>query len=266
MGEVPEKPADDKPEPTLELPSLRLPGLGRKKKAKPAKTPTTPTTSATAEEPEQSTHPVATATDTQPVPVADPSPDRHAEPTQDTTPEPAPGRTPEPLPRSEAETPLLVDDEEPPAADDQEDEAPGSPREFALPVVAPQLAVVIVGLVIGVLGTLLTYGSLQGCQSVRGTQSCGGTGLFLLFAILVIMGLLGGVLLKLWKLSDPQATSFLAIGVLCVVILVTLMEELFSAWMFVVVPIICAASYSLSRWVTTRFIEPAERGPTHDIR
>ena len=125
----------------------------------------------------------------------------------------------------------------------------------------------VTGVVVGLIGSLLTYIALQGCSAIQGTENCGDTGFFLLVIIVVAMVLGGGVLLQLWKVSDPRATSFLAVGVLCVIMLVTLMEALFSPWMFLVVPIIGAASYALSYWVTTRFVEPNERDvPSHDIR
>jgi hypothetical protein len=136
----------------------------------------------------------------------------------------------------------------------------------SVPHASAQLAAVFTGVLVGLFGAGLTYASLQGCEAVRGTTSCGGPGLFLLVAILVLMVLLGGLLLALFKVSDARSTSFLAVGVTTVVVLVTLMEELFSPWMFLVVPVISAASFSLARWVTTRFVEPAESGPTHDVR
>jgi hypothetical protein len=129
------------------------------------------------------------------------------------------------------------------------------------------VAVALTGLVVGLAGAVLTYLSLQGCKAVRGTETCGGPGVFVLVVILVLMALFGGVLLALWKVSEnPRATSVLAIGVLCVVVMVTLLEELFSGWMFVVVPLLSVLAYLLAHWVTTRYVELPERGPEHDIR
>jgi hypothetical protein len=147
--------------------------------------------------------------------------------------------------------------------------SPGRARARTGPSVqrtAAPVAAAITGVLVGLSGAGLTYASLRGCEAVRGTSSCGGPGLLLLVAILVLMVLLGGLLLTLLKVSDPRSTSFLAVGVTAVVVLVTLMEELFSPWMFLVVPVISAASFALAHWVTTRFVEPAESGPTHDVR
>lgn len=191
----------EKPEPTLELPSL----FGRGKKRRQAPDPVV--------EPETVVEPVETT----------PTPRRKAE------------RKRERQPRSR-------------------------------PVISPWLAAGVVGLVVGAAGTALTYAALRGCEVVRGTESCGGPGLFVLVAILILMVLGGAVLLKLLGLSEPNGTSFLAIGVTTVVLLVALMESLFSPWMFLAVPVICAASYVLAEWVTTRFVEPTEHEPGVDVR
>jgi hypothetical protein len=135
------------------------------------------------------------------------------------------------------------------------------------PLLTPALATLVTGLLVGLVGTALTWAALHGCESVSGTDSCGGgPGLGLLVLIVIVMVLLGAVLLRLLGLSDAAGTSFLAIGLLCVVILLTLMEELFSVWMFLAVPLICAATYTLGHWVTTRFVEPTDPGPGPDVR
>ena len=114
---------------------------------------------------------------------------------------------------------------------------------------------------------LLTYLSLRGCEAVRGTETCGGPGIFLLVAILALMVLLGGVLLAVLHVSEPRGTSLLAVGVLAVVVLLVPQDALFSAWTFLAVPVVGAAAYALARWVTHLHVEtPPERGPAHDVR
>jgi hypothetical protein len=120
--------------------------------------------------------------------------------------------------------------------------------------------------VVGLLGTALTYASLRGCEMLKGTESCGGSGLGVLVAILVLMVIGGAVMLKLLGISDPRATSFLAVGLMSVIVLVTLMENLFSAWMFVAIPLVCAVSYAAALWVTTRFVDTVEDPPRVDVR
>jgi hypothetical protein len=85
--------------------------------------------------------------------------------------------------------------------------------------------------------------------------------------ILVLMVLLGGVLLRLWDLTEPRSTSFLAVGVLCVVLMVTALQELLNGWMFFVVPVLAAAAYALAHVVTSTYVDPGpERGPEVDVR
>ena len=77
---------------------------------------------------------------------------------------------------------------------------------------------------------------------------------------------LGSALLSLWGVAESRGTSVLAVGVLCVVVLLTL-SRLFSSWMFLALPVLGAPSYLLAHWVTTTFVEATpEDGPQHDVR
>ena len=134
------------------------------------------------------------------------------------------------------------------------------------PSVSAEVATVLTGLVVGLLGTALTYVSLRGCEMLKGTESCGGQGLGVLVAIVIVMVIGGAVMLKLLGVSDPRGTSFLAVGLMSVIVLVTLMENLFSVWMFLAIPLICAVSYAVAHWVTTRFVEPVDDRPHVDVR
>jgi hypothetical protein len=139
-------------------------------------------------------------------------------------------------------------------------------RSRTRPVLPPVVAAVLTGLLVGLFGALLTWGSLIGCDVVRGTKSCGGPGLLLLVVIVALMVVVGALLLRLFKVPEPRSTSFLAVGLTAVIVLVTLMEELFSRWMFVAVPLVSAATFALAGWVTTRYVELPENAPEHDIR
>ncbi|HET6625000.1 MAG TPA: hypothetical protein VFG63_01300 [Nocardioidaceae bacterium] len=159
---------------------------------------------------------------------------------------------------------------EPAAAPERELGAPTPPPardRFALPVIPGPLAAILTGLVVGAFGAVLTYLGMAGCEAVKGTSTCGDPGFFLLVAILVLMVLLGLLLLKAWQVGDPGSTSFLAVGLVAVIVLLTLVDVIFSAWMFLVVPLVGAAAYALAHWVTTRFVEQVEEGPPpHDVR
>ena len=125
---------------------------------------------------------------------------------------------------------------------------------------------VAAGLLVGFGGTALTWAGLRGCEALRGTDSCGGPGLWLLVAIVVVMVVVGALLLALLKVPDPHGTSFLGVGITAVVALLVLMDSLFSPWMFLVVPLLAATAYALAHWVTTRFVELPEDGPNVDVR
>jgi hypothetical protein len=131
---------------------------------------------------------------------------------------------------------------------------------------SPRPAATLTGLLVGAAGTVLTWASLRGCEMLRGTESCGGSGLLVLVAILVLMVLAGTLVLKALSVTEASSTSFLGVGLMTVVVLVTLMEELFSAWMFLAVPLICALAFAVAQWVSTRFVETEDAGPGVDIR
>jgi hypothetical protein len=201
----------EKPEPTLELPSL----FGRKRKRRP----------------EEETVP-------EPETVAEPAPE--------------PASPPEPSAARPAPQPVAA--------------AASSTRSWP-PALPARVVVLATGLAVGLVGTLLTYLGLRGCELVRGTDSCGGgPGGGLLVAILLLMVLLGAVILALMQVPEPRSTSFLAVGVVTVVLLLFLLEVVFSPWMFAVVPAVSAASYLLAHWVSTRFVELPDRGPGVDVR
>jgi hypothetical protein len=207
MGQTP---GDDKQEPSLELPSLSLPGLRRRKRSR-------------AQEEESRT----------PEPATEPT--RTLE-----TPPPAPEPEPAPEPRRRTRK---------------------ARPEVSLPRVPGRVAAAVTGLLVGAAGGGATYAALAGCEAVRGVSTCGGApGFFILVAILALMILLGSLLLKAFKVSDPGSTSFLAVGIVAVVVMLTLLDVIYSPWMFAVVPVLSALAYLLAHWVTTRFEdEPVRR-------
>jgi hypothetical protein len=225
----------DPQEPTLELPSLFGRGRKRRREQPDEPLPDTP-------EPVEQTSPVA--------PVEEPA-------------EPAPEPTPEPAPEPKRKATKATRPPKPP----KPAKVPNPQRAARTgPVLPPGVAAIITGLLVGLAGTALTYVSLRGCEMLKGTESCGAPGLGLLVVILVLMMLGGALLLRLLGVSEPRGTSFLAIGLMCVIVLVTLMEDLFSVWMFVAVPLICAVTYALGHWVTTQFVETADDRPHVDVR
>ncbi|MGH3444344.1 MAG: hypothetical protein ACRDPB_03105, partial [Nocardioidaceae bacterium] len=126
---------------------------------------------------------------------------------------------------------------------------------------------VLTGVLVGLVGVALTYGGMRGCEAVRGTSSCGGTpGFFILLAFVIVMVLLGAVLLGAAAVTEPRGASLLGVGMVCVVALLVLPGVIFSAWMFLVIPLVAGACFALSQWVTTRYVDTTESGPDHDVR
>jgi len=210
--------------PSLELPSF---GFGRKNKAKQAE-------------------PAA--------PVADDAPPVEPEPIPEPEPEPEPTPAPlapelDPVKPEPERTPLVPD-----AVVTQVEPEAEPKREFSLPALPALQAALAVGAVIGLLAVLLTFASLKLCELVRGTDSCGGPGL-LLVATLVILTYVGGWLLRGFGIDDPGSTSFLAVGLLAVLAMLFFLDVIYNWWMIIVIPLVAMATYALSWWVTTRFVD-----------
>jgi hypothetical protein len=126
-----------------------------------------------------------------------------------------------------------------------------------VPQVSGRVAAAIAGLLVGAVIVGLTTASFELCSRIQGTSSCGGPGLFLLLAILVLAVLVGTVVLRLCRVPEPGSTSFLAVGLTSVIALLFLVDELFEWWMLIVIPLVSVATFLLSHWVTTTFVEPA---------
>jgi hypothetical protein len=282
----------DQDGPSLELPSL---GFGRKRKRRGGPDHAPADAPADAPTPDASERPVAESEVPEPVaaePVAEPVAAEQVGPAPveppPTEPEPEPELEPEPV---EPEPPTEVIAPTPSAAEPQRplfaDEAPTrlqpaapaaaahsdaeadteadttggerkAKREFALPDIGGMPAAVLTGLLVGVLTVGLTWAGFRLCEVVQGTSSCGKPGFLLLVAIVIVMIYLGGALLKAFRVTDPGSTSFLAVGLMAVVVLLFLVDVLFSWSMIIVIPIVAMATYALAHWVTTAFIEPAE--------
>jgi hypothetical protein len=125
-----------------------------------------------------------------------------------------------------------------------------------LPRINPLVAAIITGALSGLATVLLAFGAARGCDAMRGTESCGGgLGLLAVVAILVIEILIGANLLKAWRIADPFSTSFLAVGVVATIAMLAFLDHINSPWMLLVIPLMTAAAFALSWWVTVRVIE-----------
>ena len=262
---------DERPDaPSLEAPTLgRLFGRRKDKASEPTAAPTSEPTSEPAA-PADDSAPAAPAPapadwapveEPEPVPVEEPAaveetvvlaPEPAPEPVA--TPAPAPAPTPAPAPPP---APAPVADLGPLVAAREaaaQEQPPRAPRPTL--TVSGRVASAVTGLVIGLLVVVLTAGSLALCESVRGVSSCGGgPGFALLVAVTAAMIALGGLMLRLARVPDPTSTSFLAVGLLCVLSLLFLLDVLEEWWMIIVIPLLSTGTFLLSHWVTTAVVE-----------
>ncbi len=209
--------------------------------------------------------------------VATSAPEPDVEPEPEELPEPAAVVLP-----AEGGVPIFADEAEPvPAKPSRKPRAPKQPKQPKqpknskkpqpdaaappggssppkAPVVAGWVAASLTGIVVGLLLVGATAGSLQACEAVRGTSTCGGTGVPILLAIMAALIAIGGVMLRLFHVPDPGSTSFLAVGMVAVIALLFLLDFLLSQWMLLVIPLISVSMYLLAFWVTTAFVEPAK--------
>ncbi len=130
---------------------------------------------------------------------------------------------------------------------------PAGPRVTVGSVPGP-VAAGLTGLVVGAGGAAATYAATAACGAVRGVSTCGGgPGFLILVAIVVLMVLLGARLLRAFEVPSSLSTSFLAVGIVAVLVMLLLLDVVLSPWMFLVVPVLGAAAYLLAYGVTTRF-------------
>lgn len=236
---------DEADEPTLELPSI----FRRRRRRGDD----------TVAQPESAAATTAPTPEAEAVPA--PKPRVLPETVTEPQPEPEPVAVPEPEPE-----PLAVPEPEPEPAPGGRRAARAARAPRQRPMLSPGAASLVAGSVVGVVGTGLTWAALQGCEALRGTDSCGGPGLLVLVAILALMVIAGALLLKLLRVGEPNATSFLGVGLMTVVVLVALMESLFSAWMFLAVPVLTALSFLAAQWVSTRFVDTEKPSTAVDVR
>jgi len=171
-------------------------------------------------------------------------------------PGPAPQPAREPQPVATAGAPLFTD--EAPADEPAADREPARrdrPRP-ALPRLGPVPAALVTGLLVGVITVGLVWASQRLCEVLRGTSSCGNAGFLLLLAVLVLAGLLGGTLLRAFGVEEGGSTSFLAMGLVAVVLMLVLADQLFAWWMVLVVPAVAMLAFVVSQRVTTAMVDP----------
>jgi hypothetical protein len=127
-----------------------------------------------------------------------------------------------------------------------------------LPRMKPSVAAILTGVIAGAICVALTWGEVAGCEAIRGHNNCNdGFGLLAIVVVLAIEIVVGASLLKAFRVSDPFSTSFLGVGLVAMVVMLTFVgnDKMASPVMIAVIPALTAAAFLLSWWVTVRFIE-----------
>ena len=157
--------------------------------------------------------------------------------------------------RSAAGTPTAAEPERPV----KEPTPARPPRDLRLPVLSGLQAAAFAGLVVGAFLVLATFGSLRGCSAVRGTSTCGGAAGFpLLLAIGIVAVVIGAALMRAFRVASPGSDSFLAVALVAVVTTLFLGGHDDAWWMLLVVPALTIAAFTLTHWVSVRFIDRAD--------
>ncbi len=100
----------------------------------------------------------------------------------------------------------------------------------------------------------------RSCDAVTGRPSCGGgVGSIILMAVLAFTCLLGFYLLRMLDVPNAALVAFFGVTLPVIIILLFLIEAVFSAWMVLVVPVLAAVCFAGSA-AFTRSVQstPAE--------
>jgi hypothetical protein len=117
------------------------------------------------------------------------------------------------------------------------------------------VAAAAVGVLVAVMARVLIFGGEQACDAIRGTSSCGGAGGFMLLVIAALMIYVGMRLLRFLTVPEPGVTSMLGVALLAIAVLTVLLEQIFSPWMWIVLPALAAVVYAFAAWAAARLAE-----------
>lgn len=222
--------ADQDQGPSLELPSF---GLRRRKKAQSEEAEPTSETDVNAAPP---TKPIDEPIDAEPTEVLEPV--VAAESEADREPVAAPGPSRKATKTAKA----------PKAAKTPKAAKPARQR-------TRWIGAAMIGLLSGFALVGLINATLRACDAARGTTSCGGPGLFVLFIILALITLGATRLLRFWGFQDSGTVAFLGIALTAIVALVFLTAHLLSLTMVLVIPLVTALSFVISDWISATMSE-----------
>lgn len=118
-------------------------------------------------------------------------------------------------------------------------------RRVTSPQLHPVAGAAATGLLTGLVGVVLTLLTMSGCAALLGTPSCGGgLGFVGLVVVITVTVLAGRAMMRFLSVPDAAAIAF--VGVVTVVVLLLLLapDSLFSVWMWVVAPLLAAATFA----------------------
>ena len=137
------------------------------------------------------------------------------------------------------------------------DRPPTTPKLGSRPVPAPVLAAAT-GLLVGWAAAALVWVGMAGCEAWRDTPSCGGgVGFGMLAAVFVISWIAGRLLLGFAGVPDALLTSFLGIAIALIAVMLFLIDETFSVWMWLVMPVVMAITFAFSTWLVRALSDTA---------
>ena len=118
-------------------------------------------------------------------------------------------------------------------------------RRLPIPAVAAAA-----GLLVGFTSAALVRLGMAGCDAWRGSPSCGGgLGFGMLATVVLVSWIVGRLLLGFAGVEDSWMVSFLGVGLAMIVVLLFLVDDTFSAWMWLVIPALTAATFAGSVWL-----------------
>ena len=112
------------------------------------------------------------------------------------------------------------------------------------------------GVVVGITAVLLVVLAIRTCEATRDSASCGSFGMLMLVLIVGALMVLGRLVLTFVRVPRPTTVSVLGVLLAVVALLAGFVEQIFSAWMWPVVPLLGAAAFALAHLVLTAAAKP----------
>lgn len=128
----------------------------------------------------------------------------------------------------------------------------GTRRPLRRPALPAPVVAAATGLLVGVATVGMVGLGEVGCNALRGTPSCGGPGLLMLVATVVLAVVAGRFLLAFGEVPDAATVSFLAVALVLIVVLLFFVDLTFSPWIWLVLPVLGAVSFPVAAYVVAR--------------